>query len=301
MKIAILTRGPANYSTKRLIEAGTARGHEMVIFNTAKCYVHIEHNKPQIFYKGQPITGIDAVIPRIGNSITKFGSSIVRQFEVQDVFTTAKSIAITRSRDKLRSLQLLSKYGVDIPKTIFARETADEDTIIEHLGGAPLIIKLARGTHGKGVVLAESRKAAKSVMQAFNSQGLSFLVQDFIEESDGSDVRVLVVGGRTVAYYKRQGAPDEFRSNLHTGGTGVKTKLSEDERKMALKAAKSMGLPIAGVDIVRSKRGPLVIEVNSSPGLRGVEQVTGRDVADKIIEYVERNAKRKPSKDKVGA
>lgn len=300
MKIAILSKGAANYSTRRLKEEAEARGHEVSIINYAKCYVTIQRDTPVIRYKGQDLSGFDAIIPRIAASLTKYGTSIVRQFEAQGAFTTANSIAIARSRDKLRSVQILARYGVGIPKTVFARETADLDDVIEQAGGAPLIIKVARGTHGNGVVLAETKKAAQAVMQAFYVEGVSFLVQEFVKESAGTDIRAFVVGGKVVASMQRQSLDDDFRSNLHQGGEGTIVKLTEEERRTAQKAAKAMGLPVCGVDMMRSERGPLVLEVNASPGF-GIETVTGRNVAGKIIEYVEQNAKGKRKKDKVGA
>jgi ribosomal protein S6--L-glutamate ligase len=300
MKIAVLSRPPMTYSTQRLLEAARARGHTAVVVNHAECYVEIEQDNPEIRYRGEDISDIDAIIPRIAASITTYGAAIVRQFEMKGVYTTARSLAIQRSRDKLRSLQLMSKAGVGIPRTIFSRETKEVDDLLEQLD-FPLIIKVARGTHGRGVVLAETRKAAKSVIQAFYVEGVSILLQEYIEEAAGSDIRAFVVGGRVVASMQRQSLTDDFRSNLHQGGEGKKIKLTEEERKTAIKAARAMGLSIAGVDMVRSKRGPLVLEVNSSPGLEGIESVSGRNIADKIIEYIEINAKRKPRKDKVGA
>jgi ribosomal protein S6--L-glutamate ligase len=300
MNIVILSKGPGNYSTKRLKAAALAAGHSVKVVNYAKCYVTLESSHPIVRYKGKEINDVDVVIPRIASGLTKYGSSIVRQFEMQNVFTTTSSIAIVRSRDKLRSIQLLAKAGVGIPKTVFARETADLDDVLDQVGGAPVIIKVARGTHGNGVVLAETRKAAKAVMQAFYVEGVNFLVQEFIEESAGTDIRAFVVGGKVVASMKRQSLDDDFRSNLHQGGEGTTVKLTDEERKTAQKAARTMGLPICGVDMMRSNRGPLVLEVNSSPGF-GIEQVTGRDVAEKIIEYAEQNAKGRRRKDKVGA
>ncbi len=300
MNIVILSRGPGNYSTKRLKEEALLRGHNVRVINHAKCYVVLEKSNPVVHYKGEALTDIDAIIPRIGQSITKYGSSIVRQFEMQGIFTTASSIAITRSRDKLRSMQLLARAGVDIPKTVFARETSDLDNVIEQAGGAPLIIKVARGTHGNGVVLAETRKAAQAVMQAFYVEGVNFLVQEFVAESAGSDIRAFVVGGQVVASMKRQSLDDDFRSNIHQGGEGTSIKLTDEERKTAQKAAKAMGLPICGVDMMRSDRGPLVIEVNPSPG-GSIEKVTGRNVAEKVIEYIEQNVKRSRRRDRVGA
>jgi ribosomal protein S6--L-glutamate ligase len=301
MKIIILSKGSLNYTTKRLKEVAEARGHEVRIVNYAKCYMAVEKGNPVVYYKGEKLTDVDAIIPRIAQSYTKYGSAVVRQFETQGVFTTASSIAIVRSRDKLRTYQLLARAGVGVPKTVFARETADFDEVIELAGGAPLIIKVARGTHGNGVVLAETRKAAKAVMQAFFVEGVNFLVQEFIEESAGTDIRALVVGGRVVASIKRQSLDDDFRSNTHQGGVGKAVKLTEEETKTATRAAKAMGLQICGVDMMRSKRGPLVLEVNSSASIKTPELVTTRNVAEKIIDYVEQNAKARRRKDKVGA
>jgi ribosomal protein S6--L-glutamate ligase len=300
MNIAILSRGPGNQSTKRLKQVAEARGHKVRIINHAECYVTVEKSQPIVRYRGKDLTDIDVIIPRIGQSITKYGTAIVRQFEMQGVYTTASSIAINRSRDKLRSMQILARADVGIPKTVFARETTDVDDVVEQAGGAPLIIKVARGTQGNGVVLAETRKAAQAVMQAFYVEGVNFLVQEFVEESAGEDIRAFVVGGRVVASMKRQSLDDDFRSNLHQGGQGAIVKLTDEERKTAIKAAKTMGLGICGVDMMRSDRGPLVLEVNPSPGF-GIEAVTGRNIAEKVIEYVEQNAKGKRRKDRVGA
>ena len=302
MKIAVLSRGAKNYTTRRLIEVATERGHEAIVVNHAKCYVDIEAQHPDVRYEGGDISNLDAVIPRIGHSITKFGSAVVRQFEMMNVYTTAKSIAIVRSRDKLRSLQILARTeGVNIPKTIFSRETAEVEDVLEQVGGAPVIIKLASGTHGKGVVLAETSKAAKSVMQAFYVEGVNFMIQEYIEEAGGSDIRAFVIGNRVVAAMKRQSLDGDFRSNVHQGGSGEKYVLDDIEKRTAIKAAKAMGLSICGVDMIPSSRGPLVMEVNSSPSIQGIEKATGKDIASKIIEYIEHNAKRKQSKDKVGA
>lgn len=300
MKIAVLSRGKGNYSTRRLVEEIKARGHRAQVVNHAECYVDIEQDSPDVRYRGEDISGIDAIVPRVAANISRYGTAIVRQFEMMGVYTSAKSVAIRRSHDKLRSLQLLSKAGVGIPKTIFSRETDAVDDLVEQIG-LPMIIKVARGTHGRGVVLAETRKAAKSVIQAFYVEQVSILLQEFIEESAGTDIRAIVVGGRVVASMQRQSLTDDFRSNIHQGGEGKKIKLTEEERKTAIKAAKAMGLSVGGVDMVRSKRGPLVLEVNSSPGLQGIETFTGRNVAGKIIDYVEINAKRKPKKDRIGA
>ena len=300
MRIAILSKGNANYSTQRLKEEALARGHDVRIINYSKCYLSIEQSNPVIRYNGKDLNNFDAVIPRIGASLTKFGTSVVRQFETQGAFTTGSSIAIVRSRDKLRSTQIMARAGVGIPKTVFARDTADLNDVIEQAGGTPLIIKVARGTHGNGVVLAETKKAAQAVMQAFYVEGVSFLVQEFIKESAGTDIRAIVVGGKVVASMQRQSLDDDFRSNIHQGGEGKPIKLTAVERRTALKAAKAIGLSVCGVDMMRSSRGPLVLEVNPSPGFI-IEKVTGRNVAGKIIEYVEQNAKGKRKKDKVGA
>lgn len=305
MKIAILSKGSGNYSTKRLKEAAIARGHEVRVINYVHCEARIEQNNPVVSYKGEVLKGFDAIIPRIASSFTRYGSAVVRQFEMQGVFTTASSIAIVRSRDKLRATQLLARAGIDIPKTMFSRGGSDVDKVMEELNGPPIIIKLARGTHGRGVVLAETRKAAKSVIQSFymmDEDGTNILLQEYIEESEGSDIRAFIVGGKVVASMKRQSInlEEEFRSNLHQGGEGTPIKLTDEERKAAVKAARAMGLSICGVDLIRSKRGPLVLEVNSSPGF-AIEQVTGRNIAEKIIEYVEQNAKRRQKKDRVGA
>ncbi|HMS32211.1 MAG TPA: 30S ribosomal protein S6--L-glutamate ligase [Candidatus Saccharibacteria bacterium] len=301
MKIAILSNGPSNYTTKRLKEAAKARGHSVRIVKYSQCYIRVEKGKPTVRYKGKDLDDVDAIIPRIAQSITKYGTSIVRQFEMRGIYTIASSIAIVRSRDKLRAYQLLAKNGVGIPSTVFARETADLDDVIEQAGGTPLIIKVAKGTHGNGVVLAETKKAAKAVMQAFYVEGISFLVQEFIKESAGEDIRVLVVGNKVVASIKRQNLDDDFRSNTHQGGVGSKIKLTEEEKKMAIKAAKVMGLSVCGVDMMRSDRGPLVLEVNSSASIKTPELITKRDVATKIIEHIERNAGRRNKKDRVGA
>lgn len=301
MNIVILSKGPGNYSTKRLKAAAEERGHTVRIVNYAKCYVTLERGKPVVHYLGEQIKNVDVVIPRIAANMTAYGSAIVRQFEMQNIFTATRSIAIVRSRDKLRSMQILAKAGVGIPKTVFARETADFEGVLEQVGGAPVIIKVARGTHGNGVVLAETRKAALAVMQAFYVEGVSFLVQEFVAESAGVDIRAFVVNGKVVASMVRQSLDDDFRSNLHQGGQGLPAELTPAERRTAIKAAKAMGLSICGVDMMRSKRGPLVLEVNSSPGF-GIEKVTGVSVAEKVIEYVELNAQSpKRTKDKVGA
>lgn len=306
MKIGILSQGKSVftkgtiYSTRRLREVAEARGHEVTIVNLRRCYINIEQGNPQVRYEGEALDQFDAIIPRITPSITRYGASIVRQFEMMGVYTPITSIAIVRSRDKLRSMQLLNKAGVGIPRTIVSRDSLEVDDLIERIG-LPMIIKLVSGTHGNGVVLAETRKAAKSVIQAFYVSGTNILLQEFIEEASGTDIRAFVVGSKVVGSYMRKSLDDDFRSNIHQGGSGTPIKLTEEERKTAVKAAKAMGLSIAGVDMIRSARGPLVLEVNSAPGLEGIEGVTKRNVAEKIIEYVEMNAKRRNKKDKVGA
>jgi len=303
MKIAILSNGNANYSTKRLVEEAEKRGHEVDVIKYKNCYISIESHQNKVFYKGAPLGGYDAIIPRISANMTKYGTAIVRQLEMQGEYVLSKSIAITRARDKLRSMQLLAKYGVNIPKTVVSRNTADIDDLLDQLGEMPVIIKLAYGTHGNGVILAESKKAAKSTLQAFylaNDDGVSIFLQEFIKESAGTDIRAFVVGSKVVASMQRKSLDDDFRSNLHKGGSGTPIKLEPHEEKMAVAAAKAMGLNVAGVDIMRSARGPLCLEVNASPGF-GIEKITGRNVAGKIIEYVEHNAGRTQKKDKVGA
>lgn len=304
MRIAILSKGPGNYSTRRLKKEAIKRGHEVEVINYIQCEARIEKNNPVVIYNGEELKGFDAIIPRIASSYTRYGTAIVRQFEMQGVFTTASSIAIVRSRDKLRATQLLARAGIGIPKTVFSRGIADSDTLVEEVGGPPVIIKLASGTHGRGVVLAETRKAARSVLQAFSlndDDGTNILLQEYIEESAGTDIRAIVVGGKVVASMKRQNMnTDEFRSNLHQGGEGTSVKLTDEEKRVAIKAARAMGLSICGVDMMRSQRGPLVLEVNSSPGF-GIEKVTGRNVAEKMLEYIEQNAKARQRKDRVGA
>lgn len=301
MRLAILSKGSANYTTKRLKEVAVERGHEVRVINYAKCYMTMEKGKPVIYYNGNELPKFDAIIPRIAQSYTKYGTAVVRQFEMQGTFTTASSIAINRSRDKLRSYQIMARQDVGIPKTVFARETANLEEVVDLVGGAPCIIKVARGTHGNGVVLAETKKAAKAVMQAFYVEGVNFIVQEFVAESVGTDIRALVVGGRVVASIERVSLDDDFRSNTHQGGVGKAVKLTPEEEKTAIRAAKAMNLPVCGVDMMRSKDGPKVLEVNSSASIKTPELVTKRDVATKIIEYIERNAKNRNKKDKVGA
>ena len=289
MKIAVLSRNPKLYSTRRLMEAGEKHGHEMLILDHLKCVLVIEKGHPHIFYGGKEVVGIDAIIPRIGTSVTFYGAAVVRQFEQMKVFSCVESQALVRSRDKLRSLQLLAKAGLGMPKTAFASAPKNIDTIIEQVGGAPVVIKLLEGTQGIGVILAETHKSAKSVIESFLALKANILVQEFIKEAGGADIRAFIVDGKIVGAMKRQGLPGEFRSNLHRGGKANVIELTKEERETAIKAAKKLGLAIAGVDMLQSARGPLVMEVNSSPGLEGIEGATGVDIAGKIIEYIERN------------
>lgn len=296
MKIAILSRNRRLYSTARLVEAAEKRGHEVRVLDTLKCYMDIATAKPGIYYRGERLEHFDAVIPRIGASITAYGMAVLRQFEMMGSFPLNESVAIGRSRDKLRSLQLLSRKGIGLPLTSFAHHVENTKDLIQLVGGAPLVVKLLEGTQGKGVVLAETVKAAESVIDAFRELGANFLVQAFIKEANGSDVRCLVVGNKVVAAMERKAKDGEFRSNLHRGGTASITRLTPQERATAIRAAKTMGLNVAGVDLLRSSSGPLVMEVNSSPGLEGIEHSTGKDVAGLVIKYIEENAK--PNKTK---
>lgn len=289
MKIVILSTNPNLYSTRRLVEAGQKRKHEVLIVDHTKCNIVIEKKKPAIQYKHELLTNVDAVIPRIGASVTFFGTAVVRQFEMMKVFTAVESQALMRSRDKLRSLQVLSRANLGLPKTVFTNYSKNVSDVIQSVGGAPLVIKLLEGTQGLGVVLVETDNAAESVLEAFNGLKARVIVQEFIKEAKGADIRAFVVDGVVVGAMKRQGKEGEFRSNLHRGGSAQIIKLTEDEENAALKAAKVMGLGVAGVDMLQSKRGPLILEVNSSPGLEGIEAATGEDIAKKIIHYVERN------------
>lgn len=291
MNIAILSRNAKLYSTKRLVEAGQQRGHKVRVFDTLKCYMDIASMRPGIGYKGERVIGYDAVIPRIGASITVYGLAVLRQFEMMGVFPLNESVAIGRSRDKLRSLQLLSRKGVGLPVTAFANAIENTQELIQIVGGAPLVIKLLEGTQGRGVVLAETRKAAESVIDAFRELHANFMVQEFIKEAGGSDIRCFVIGEKVVAAMKRQAKEGEFRSNLHRGGTATLVKLTPEERSTAVRAARIMGLNVAGVDILRSNHGPVVMEVNSSPGLNGIETATNRDIAGQIIQFIEKDAK----------
>lgn len=289
MKIAILSANPRLYSTERLVEAGEKRKHEMIVVNHTKCVLQIEKRNPIIVYNGRELTGIDAVIPRIGASVTFFGTAVVRQFEMQKVFTAVESQALVKSRDKLRSMQLLSRAGLGLPKTIFSNYSKDTESVVSMLGSTPIILKLLEGTQGLGIILAETKKAAQSVLEAFNGLEARVILQEFVEEAGGADIRAFVVDGKVVGAMKRQAKEGEFRSNLHRGGTAELISLTEEEEDAAIKSARVMGLGIAGVDMLQSSRGPLILEVNSSPGLEGIEAATKKDVAKEIIRYVERH------------
>ena len=291
MRIAILSRNKNLYSTRRLKEAGEALGHTVDVIDTMHCYMDITSSRPTVRYKGEALPHYDAVIPRIGASVTFYGTAVVRQFEMMGTFNINESVAISRSRDKLRSLQLLSRKGIGLPRTGFAHHPDKIDDLLKNVGGAPVVIKLLEGTQGIGVVLADTKKAAESIIEAFMGLKANILVQEYIKEAGGADIRCLVIGGKVVAAMKRQGAPGEFRSNLHRGGSAELVKLSPAERKTAVDAAKTMGLSMCGVDILRSNDGPVVMEVNSSPGLEGIETATKKDIASMIIKYIEENAK----------
>jgi len=291
VRIAMLARNPTLYSHRRLVEAAEARGHQIEIINTLGVYISVASHRPEMHYKGQILDGFDAVIPRIGASITFFGTAVLRQFEVMGVYPLNESVSISRSRDKLRSMQLLARRGIGLPVSVFAHATSQAGDILDMLGGAPVIIKLLEGTQGIGVVLGETPGAAKSMIQAFGGLKANILVQEFIKEAGGSDIRCLVVGEKVVASMMRTGADGDFRSNLHRGGKAKSIKITPEERSTAVRSAQIMGLNVCGVDMLRSNHGPVVMEVNSSPGLEGVEKATGIDVADKIIEFLEKNAK----------
>ncbi len=300
MKIAILSQKASLYSTSRLVEAAKERGHEVRVVDYLRCYMDIASHRPMVIFQGKKLDDFDAVIPRIGASRTFYGTAVVRQFEMMGVFPANESQAISRSRDKLRCLQLLAREGIGLPVTGFAHSTKDIDGLLETVGGAPVVIKLLEGTQGIGVVLAETESAAKSVIEAFRGLEANILVQEFIKEAGGADIRCFVVGGKVIAAMKRQGGEGEFRSNLHRGGSATKIKLTPEERSTAVRAAKTMGLNVAGVDLLRSNHGPVIMEVNSSPGLEGIEAATGVDVALKIIEYIEANLHNKNKiKDKI--
>jgi len=300
MKIAILSRGPKLYSTRRLREAALARGHEPLVVDYLRCYMNIATHRPRVIYNGEPLE-VDAVIPRIGASKTFYGTAVVRQFEMMGVFPLNESQAIVRSRDKLRCMQLLSRRGIGLPVTGFAHSTKDVEGVIDSVGGAPVVVKLLEGTQGIGVVLCETRNAASSVIEAFRGLDANILVQEFIKEAGGADIRAFVVGNKVVATMLRQGAPGEFRSNLHRGGSANKIKITPEERSTAVRSAKAMGLRVCGVDMLRSNHGPVVMEVNSSPGLEGIEQATGLDVANSIIRYIENNVGPNKTRDRIKA
>ena len=302
LKIDILSRNTRLYSTKRLVEAGIKRGHDMYVIDPLRCYMNLATDNPEIHFKGRKLDGLDAIIPRIGASVTFYATAMLRQFEMTGVFTLNDSDAIVRARDKLRSLQLLSRSGIAMPVTGFAHAPDDTEDLMKLVGDAPVIIKLTEGSQGQGVVLAETRQAAESVIDAFRGLNAHFLVQRFVKEAQGADLRCFVVGDKVVAAMKRQARRGEFRANLHKGGSAVEVKLSAKERDMAIRAAEIIGLNVAGVDIIRSAHGPLILEVNSSPGLEGIEAASKKDIAGEIVGFIEKNArKRKPRNGKNGA
>ncbi|HSM52685.1 30S ribosomal protein S6--L-glutamate ligase [Altererythrobacter litoralis] len=298
MKIAMLARNPGLYSHKRLVEAAEARGHTIDVLNTLRCTVNIASHRPTVTYNGETLARYDAVIPRIGASITHYGLAVLRQFEMGGVWPLNESVAIGRSRDKLRSMQILAKHGIGLPLTAYANDPKQAEEIIKAVKGPPVVIKLLEGTQGIGVVLAETMSSAKSVIEAFRGANVNILVQEFIKEAGGTDIRALVVGGKVVAAMKRSGAPDEFRSNLHRGGSAEVIKITPEERSTAVRAARWMGLNVCGVDMLRSNHGPVIMEVNSSPGLEGIEVATGKDVAGMIIKFIEENARAGKTKTK---
>jgi ribosomal protein S6--L-glutamate ligase len=291
LKIVILSTNPKLYSTRRLAEAAKARDHKVHVINHKRCYMNITSHRPSVHYKGEAIEGVDAIIPRIGASVSFYGTAVVRQFEMMGVYSLNESMAISRSRDKLRALQLLSRKGIGLPVTGFANSPDDTDDLLQFVGGAPVVIKLLEGTQGVGVVLGETKKAAESVIEAFRGLNANFMVQEYIKEAGGSDIRCFVIGDKVVAAMKRTGKEGDFRSNLHRGGTAQLAKITPEERSTAVRSAKMMGLNVAGVDLLRSNHGPVVMEVNSSPGLEGIETVTGRDIAGQIIQFIEKNAR----------
>ncbi len=302
MKIVVLSRNANLYSTRRLVEEGVNNGHHVEVIDPLKCNIVIEQKNPRIYYKDRYLDDIDAIIPRVGASVTFYGSAVVRQFEMRKVFTATESQALMRSRDKLRSFQILARAGIGLPKTVFTNYSKNIDEILREIDSFPLIIKLLEGTQGLGVVLAENKNAATSVIEAFHGLKARIIVQEFIKEAGGADIRALVVDGQVVGAMKRQAKEGEFRSNLHRGGTAELVKLTAKEKKMAIEAAKALGLGVAGVDLLRSNRGPLVMEVNSSPGLQGIEAATGINIAGKIISYLEANVNKKSkNKDRVKA
>lgn len=292
MKIAILSRNPQLYSTRRLVEAAEKHGHEAHVVDHLRCNIEIEQKGPSLYYGSEYLEGFDAVIPRVGASVTFYGTAVVRQFEMMNVFSVNSSRGIVHSRDKLRCLQVLSKEGIGLPKTVFTNYSRNVEHVVESAGGAPVVLKLLEGTQGLGVVLAENQNAAQSVLEAFNGLKARVIVQEFIKEAGGADIRAFVVDGEVVGAMKRQGKEGEFRSNLHRGGTATILDLTEEEKRTAIKAAEAVGLGVAGVDLLQSSRGPLVLEVNSSPGLEGIERATGVDIAGKIIAFIEKSVKR---------
>lgn len=296
MNIAILSRNPKLYSTRRLVEAAEERGHDVQVLNTLKCYMDIASHQPSVHYKGRELEPFDAVIPRIGASVTFYGAAVLRQFEMMGAYPLNESVAITRSRDKLRSLQILARAGIGLPLTGFANSPDSTQDLIKIVNGTPLVVKLLESTQGKGVVLAETRKAAESLIEAFRGLNANFLVQEFIKEAGGADFRCFIIGDKVVAAMKRQGKEGEFRSNLHRGGTASLVRLTPEERSAAVRSAKKMGLNVSGVDILRSNHGPVVLEVNSSPGLEGIETATQKDIAGLVIEFIEKNAKKGKTK-----
>ena len=298
MKIAMLARNPNLYSHRRLVEAAEQRGHQIDVLNTLRCTVQIASHRPTVSYNGETLTGYDAVIPRIGASVTHYGLAILRQFEMGGVWSLNESVAIGRSRDKLRSMQILAKHGLGLPLTAFAHDPRQTSEVIKAVGGVPVVIKLLEGTQGIGVVLAETEKSAKSVIEAFRGANVNILVQEFIKEAGGTDIRALVVGGKVVAAMQRTGAPDDFRSNLHRGGSAKLIKITPEERSTAVRAARWMGSNVCGVDMLRSNHGPVIMEVNSSPGLEGIETATGKDIAGLIVEFIEGHAKAGKTKTK---
>jgi|TARA_R110001606_G_scaffold167676_2_gene312098 ribosomal protein S6--L-glutamate ligase len=298
MKIAMLARNPRLYSHRRLVEAAEERGHELRILNTLRCTMNITSHRPSILYNGETLSGFDAVIPRIGASITHYGLAVLRQFEMMGVWPLNESVAVGRSRDKLRSMQIFAKHGLGLPVTAFAHDPKQTDEVLKIVGGAPAVIKLLEGTQGIGVVLGETNNSAKSVIEAFRGLNVNILVQEFIKEAGSSDIRIFVVGGKVVAAMMRTGAEGDFRSNLHRGGSAKMVKITPEERSTAIRAAKVMGLNVAGVDVLRANHGPVIMEVNSSPGLEGIEAATGKDVAGQIIEFIEAKAKAGDTKTK---
>lgn len=296
MRIAMLARNPSLYSHRRLVEAAESRGHKIDILNTLHCYINISAHRPTIVYRGEKVDGYDAIIPRIGVSITFYGLAVLRQFEMMGVWPLNESVAIGRSRDKLRCLQILSRKGLGLPVTGFANSARYADDIIKMAGGAPVVIKLLEGTQGLGVLLGETHSSAKSVIEAFGSAKINILVQEFIKEAGGTDIRCLVIGDKVVAAMKRTGAPDDFRSNLHRGGSAELIRITPEERLTAVRAARALGLNVSGVDMLRSNHGPVIMEINSTPGLEGIETATNRDIAGMIIQFIENNAKPRRTK-----